>query len=244
MNTDAGLLRAIMDDPADDTARLVYADWLEEHDEEARAGCIREQIEAARQTCLSKIARPPFAYHTSTKYCNDYTQCPHCQPYRKSVLWLRGYPLKEDRADLMANGRFWGGPVLRELSNTWYEYYRGFVRSIMTRWEHWLAQGPAIVLEQPVELVRIEHCEPYFRREAFGNLPGYEWQRQHAHGHDTASRVPVDIWDLLECDVVEGNIKRWREHTGVDIVFQPASMALHKACVRWARIKAGLEAAP
>jgi uncharacterized protein (TIGR02996 family) len=42
------LLRAIIADPADDTVRLAYADWLDEHDEADRAEFIRVQIELAR----------------------------------------------------------------------------------------------------------------------------------------------------------------------------------------------------
>ncbi len=40
-----GLLKAIAADPADDLPRLVYADWLDEHDRPARAEFIRLQIE-------------------------------------------------------------------------------------------------------------------------------------------------------------------------------------------------------
>src|SRR5262245_4478035 len=45
------LLDAILDDPEDDTPRLVYADWLEEHGDEAdadRAAFIRVQVDLAR----------------------------------------------------------------------------------------------------------------------------------------------------------------------------------------------------
>jgi len=42
------LLRAFIADPADDTVRLAYADWLDEHDEPERAEFIRVQIELAR----------------------------------------------------------------------------------------------------------------------------------------------------------------------------------------------------
>lgn len=42
-------LRAIFDAPDDDTPRLVYADWLEEHDEEIAAKAIRLSIEWFRQ---------------------------------------------------------------------------------------------------------------------------------------------------------------------------------------------------
>jgi uncharacterized protein (TIGR02996 family) len=42
------LLSAICEDPENDTPRLVYADWLEEHGESERAELIRTQIELAR----------------------------------------------------------------------------------------------------------------------------------------------------------------------------------------------------
>jgi uncharacterized protein (TIGR02996 family) len=44
----AAFISAILDNLADDTPRLVFADWLQEHGEEARAEFIRCQIEAAR----------------------------------------------------------------------------------------------------------------------------------------------------------------------------------------------------
>ncbi|MBL8800196.1 MAG: TIGR02996 domain-containing protein [Planctomycetia bacterium] len=41
------LLRTIIDQPDDDTPRLIYADWLEEQGEQPRAELIRVQVEAA-----------------------------------------------------------------------------------------------------------------------------------------------------------------------------------------------------
>ena len=41
-------LLSIKDNPADDTPRLVYADWLEEHGETERAELVRVQIELAK----------------------------------------------------------------------------------------------------------------------------------------------------------------------------------------------------
>jgi uncharacterized protein (TIGR02996 family) len=43
-----GFLQAIVENPDDDTPRLVYADWLDEHCEPARAEFIRVQCELAR----------------------------------------------------------------------------------------------------------------------------------------------------------------------------------------------------
>jgi uncharacterized protein (TIGR02996 family) len=48
MNDQTALLRAICENPDDDTVRLAYADWLEEHDDPTRADFIRTQIEFAR----------------------------------------------------------------------------------------------------------------------------------------------------------------------------------------------------
>jgi uncharacterized protein (TIGR02996 family) len=42
------LLRAVCENPDDDTPRLVFADWLQENGEEERAEFIRVQCEAAR----------------------------------------------------------------------------------------------------------------------------------------------------------------------------------------------------
>jgi uncharacterized protein (TIGR02996 family) len=64
------LLAAIVADPADDTARLVYADCLQEHGNTARAQFIRLQIEAERlhpdsnaRARLEERARALFAEH-------------------------------------------------------------------------------------------------------------------------------------------------------------------------------------
>jgi uncharacterized protein (TIGR02996 family) len=48
MNERAALLRAVCENPDDDTPRLVFADWLDEHDEPERAEFIRLQCEVAR----------------------------------------------------------------------------------------------------------------------------------------------------------------------------------------------------
>ena len=41
-------LQAILEDPADDAPRLIYADWLEENGDAGRADFIRIQCELAR----------------------------------------------------------------------------------------------------------------------------------------------------------------------------------------------------
>jgi uncharacterized protein (TIGR02996 family) len=47
MQTRAAFLEAICENPADDAVRLVFADWLDDHDESERAEFIRVQVELA-----------------------------------------------------------------------------------------------------------------------------------------------------------------------------------------------------
>jgi uncharacterized protein (TIGR02996 family) len=48
MSDESGFLRAILDDPDDDTHRLVYADWLDEHGQPERAAFLRGQVKCDR----------------------------------------------------------------------------------------------------------------------------------------------------------------------------------------------------
>lgn len=51
MTEEQSFLQSIRDDPGDDTVRLVYADWLEEHGQLERAEFIRIQCELAKTEC-------------------------------------------------------------------------------------------------------------------------------------------------------------------------------------------------
>lgn len=57
MSTRAGLIAAILDDFADDTPRLVFADFLQENGEPERAEFIRLHIEAARDPKSKAVKR-------------------------------------------------------------------------------------------------------------------------------------------------------------------------------------------
>jgi uncharacterized protein (TIGR02996 family) len=52
-------LRAVADNPADDTVRLAFADWLDEHDDPDRARFIRWQIKRSRSKRESQDSRLP-----------------------------------------------------------------------------------------------------------------------------------------------------------------------------------------
>lgn len=59
MSEREAFLRAICTNPDDDTPRLVFADWLQENGDEARAEFIRVQVEAEHYP-LSRVARKRY----------------------------------------------------------------------------------------------------------------------------------------------------------------------------------------
>ncbi|HEV3384748.1 MAG TPA: TIGR02996 domain-containing protein, partial [Gemmata sp.] len=56
---------AICANPDDDTPRLVFADWLDEHGEAKRAAYIRASIEEYRQTTADTAASAMHEFLTS-----------------------------------------------------------------------------------------------------------------------------------------------------------------------------------
>lgn len=61
MSECAAFINAILDNPDDDTARLVFADWLEEHGEPERAEFIRIQIEPEKASEDRRLHNDPGA---------------------------------------------------------------------------------------------------------------------------------------------------------------------------------------
>lgn len=62
MTDRAALLANVLNDPADDTARLVLADWLEEHGEETFGRFVRAGVTAARLHAADALDDPTY-YH-------------------------------------------------------------------------------------------------------------------------------------------------------------------------------------
>jgi uncharacterized protein (TIGR02996 family) len=98
--TAAALLARILASPEDDAPRLVYADWLDEHGEPARAEFIRVQCELARtrvhpdgHTDFTGIG-PPFINHLRNCTRPDCRACALRRRVRE--LWDAGtHPLRK-----------------------------------------------------------------------------------------------------------------------------------------------------
>jgi uncharacterized protein (TIGR02996 family) len=85
------LLRAILEAPAEDTPRLVYADWLDENGQPERAEFIRVQCE------LPRLVKEPHFHDKRcprhglyrTKHRTKFTECRECAKCRHRWLTLR-----------------------------------------------------------------------------------------------------------------------------------------------------------
>jgi uncharacterized protein (TIGR02996 family) len=146
MTHDEAFLREIRDEPDSDTPRLIYADWLEDHGQGARAEFIRVQCERARpgaDPARAAELETPWAWHLLVENWE---------------AWVG--PLRElvgpDGARL---GEQWlmGGPHPDGLSR----FRRGFVESLTLRAEVLLARGDDVYRQLPLRHLRLWGAGPH-----------------------------------------------------------------------------------
>jgi len=126
MSDEDALLAAIAAHPDEDTPRLAYADWLQEHDQHIRAEFIRLQIDIAHKETLPRVLQ------------NRYVD-----------LWKRQQELLDNhRAELL--GRL---TCLREAEG--YEFRRGFVSEMRTSVPELCANWDTIGFALPVPRVAL-----------------------------------------------------------------------------------------
>jgi uncharacterized protein (TIGR02996 family) len=101
MSDEEAILGAIAAHPEEDTPRLAYADWLDEHDQPIRADFIRVQVEVSRVETLPRIV------------LNQYVDL-----YRRQQDLLEHH-----RRDLL-------GPLARLADDAQFDFERGFLSTI------------------------------------------------------------------------------------------------------------------
>lgn len=127
--TDAdALLAAILANPADDTARLVYADCLEEQGQRERAEFIRVQVDES---------------HFVIDYNSAATMHP-LTPARERICRL-----------LRRNGHEWLGEFYERCNGRDWIWHRGFISSARLPWDDWRTHAAAILAAQPIDRVTL-----------------------------------------------------------------------------------------
>jgi uncharacterized protein (TIGR02996 family) len=137
MNHEDAFLQAIVADPDDIDARLVYADWLEENGDTARAEFIRIGVEAVRcEAFLDEWARVPGRAADGAIAGAMLAAAQHLRQREKALLI--GSPVSWG-----ANAWFgdWLSAQDVDPSANWsWRFRRGFVEIIRCRAADWLGQ--------------------------------------------------------------------------------------------------------
>lgn len=132
----SALLQAILDQPADDTVRLIYADWLDEQGQNVRAEFIRVQVElAATERQLEEMGNPDQGETIRT-------------------LSRRVGQLQQRTLDIQYYGKSWwsyyGPPEIKVLN-----WVRGFVERVWCSWQVWDLYGASVCAQQPIRQVTL-----------------------------------------------------------------------------------------
>lgn len=159
------LLAVILDRPAEDMPRLVYADWLEEQGQGERAEFIRVQCELANWGGCDWKTKHVRAGYVDCKQWNELlgpgrvmTWCPTCA--RHSELRRRERELLETIGHEIL-GFPWESVVNNSPTitapdgweNIGHTFRRGFLAEMECPWEYWRTHADAILKAQPIEKV-------------------------------------------------------------------------------------------
>ena len=245
----AAILRAILDDPADDLPRLAYADLMEERGDDARAEFVRVQLELAR---LRRVG------------CHEGEECNVTGPCDECVREVEAIKLEyRERELFVANAGVWTEdlpeqlttkkcPYCAEQAVDWetgavecrqcdgtglvpdydnIDFRRGFVARVEMTTDFFLVHARALFSRHPVtEVVLVD-------REPMPNSGGRSWWdlSRVAHHVHPASNVPSAIFSRLTSgESVNQNLSR-------NYPAMAATLAdLSRACVRHGRAEAGL----
>jgi uncharacterized protein (TIGR02996 family) len=144
--TDGGaLLAAVLEHPGDDTPRLVYADWLDDHGEHDRADLIRVQCEAARlpacEVARGRVGdRCLYGYPARGQACGP---CSRLLALDRRADWLHGTAMARPLRQLP-----WGMAGRGDVS-------RGFLWVIRPTLSQWQAHAPALLAAHPLDRVEV-----------------------------------------------------------------------------------------
>ena len=213
MNDGEALYEAILAQPAEDTPRLMYADWLDEHGNPDRAEFIRAQCQEA---CREWLVDPSEG-HTCAAI-----PCILCEDEQdRNRLWKNERRWIETNRKLIQAAHkpftigLWrqGAPV--DDREAWLLFRRGFVDEARCTLATFLANAPALA-RFPITRVRLTDREP---SGGSPDTPGaYYWfddRRQGGISHGSMY-LPAVIYDLIE----------WGFDLGADIRIGPATSSL------------------
>lgn len=235
----AGLVADVIAHPGDDAPRLIFADWLEDQGDGARAEFVRVQCELCR---LDAAGHTPDPWHAHPrKDCPEQFTPDGCAGCSRMIFLRRRerdlFAVAADAA-MFAGGPLWDGwqprPISGHSPNTLhfgeplsdppaflFTFRRGFVEEIACTLEDWKGYGPAIVRAHPLSRVELSDREPAGIDGAYGWWD--ESKERHAGERD---ELPGLLWSLLEGGFQDQDDAGWKWYASFAAAISAASAAL------------------
>lgn len=238
------LLAAILDDPADNARRLVYADWLEEHGQQERGEFIRVQIEIANACELHRKGHPTV---------EGFDDLIGRESYLMYVANRKGwFAVVPDLAHCVISRGFlavvsctiedWYGVAClpcrgrgQWAANQPQRYKDGVVKCLACGGTgmRYSDMGPAIVAAHPIETVRVLNREPMNDLSYRPHEPwGWWWAATHPpiNAEDRPWWLPFDIHRRLAFHNKDFS------HNGIGYATEADARAdLSQAMIAWAK---------
>lgn len=216
------LLRHILSNPDDDTARLVYADWLEESGRQDRADFIRAGVE------FTQIVRDNHE-HDRPGYVSS---CPICLRHDDLLDTIRGLGRSGTLGRIMADEQPFPGEwswikdelVERTDGVVRYLLRNGFVWAVELPTDHFIKNAAALFSSQPVTRVTLTDRSPWHSVRA-----SRQWGWDEFEGHISSYPTGADPEELPEFIIDQFQPRKYSGHPDA----ASARAALSDACVRW-----------
>ena len=244
----AEFLRDICEHPEDDTPRLIFADWLEDHGEPERAEFIRVQCELAawnRECCCHIFESKPG---------NTTPQCANCfdreTMSRRERGLLRGVSssFKLNVCEWVPGWWVTGSMFFEDGSVDFVKpfsdrvklcayFRRGFVASISLTLDDFMKYALSLFREHPITEVTLTDRKPYVSGfSGLGVATWYDACGERGGIDPSSSDLPTNLFLALSGE------DRFNEGNGIKYYdsLDPALAAISLACVTYGRKLVGL----
>lgn len=241
--TDADFVRAVLVTPQDDAPRTIYADWLEEQGDAARAEFIRLGCElAAWPRGMCKAGCYQRLHSALCPIANVASRCTLLLASNVGV-WTKSLPesLTTKKCPYCVDKPMCGETGVLECRQCKYratgldrvDFSRGFVSHVTLTRAEFMEHAAEIFARHPITSVRLSDCEPWNRH---GEGQCGWW---HPDTSATPDGIPTPIHNRLtgyESTVAITAVDLWRWYPTAEA----AHAALSRACVDYGRDLVGL----
>jgi len=226
MTTDSereSFMRAICDNPDDDTVRLAFSDWLEENDGENQAEYIRLGIKVARlekEECENRVRR-----HSDSRFSRP-VRCGSCA-FCTAMLRLAQLQLVPGATDRLSFSYYHTAesPNVSPPNSRWTTIYfrRGFPWLVVLPHQALTVLNAREILRYPVTKIRLSDKEPAQVNAADRDWGGSEWTWFLGNALAETSRNHIPMW-------LAGRLKKTWYPTREEAIGD-----LSDGCMTWAK---------